>query len=109
MPSYADASLPSYDCRRLMPSYAPMFMVVSEMKRMKLEKKGSLAERLLRLMKPRSAVQESIVLSEQDARVTLPKGFHHEYQRIIRISALETERKKAEGLMEWQRHRFAGH
>jgi len=83
--------------------------MVPEMKRLELKKKESFTRRLFRLLRPRSDIRQSMNLQKEDVSVSLSKNFCHDYRKIIGIAALEAERKKAEGLMEWQKRRFVGY
>jgi len=77
--------------------------VVTEMKKVELKKKGSLAGKLFRrLLRASSGFQESVSLQERDAHVGVPRNSYYSYQEEIK-TALEAERKKAEALLRQRR------
>jgi len=75
------------------------------MKRTKSEK-GSFRGTLLRLFKLGKSFQESVSLQERDAHVSVPRNIYYGYQKEIRATMLEAERRKAKALEEMQRQRM---
>jgi len=72
---------------------------------MKQIEKGSLAGRLLRLLKVNGGLQESISLQKNDVSVSILDNSHYDHQKDAKITLLEAERKKAEAL-ELHRRKF---
>lgn len=79
----------------------PFIFVVTEVKKIEAEKKGSLAGRLFRLLKA-SGVQESEIY---EANVRFPEC-HEGNQLDVRKAWLEAEYRKAEALLEQRRRRL---
>jgi hypothetical protein len=77
--------------------------VVIEMKRTELKTKGSLTQKLLRLLKADSGLQECSSLQDATVAGGLPGKSCHGYHVRSR-ALLEAEQKKAEALMERQKH-----
>lgn len=87
----------------------PMFsirisvFVVTEMKKVELKKKNSLAGNLSRrLLRASRGFQESASLQERDTHVGVPRNDYYNYQEEIK-TALEAEHKKAEALLQQRR------
>lgn len=72
---------------------------------MKQIEKGSLAGRLLRLLKVNGGLQESISLQENDVSVSILDNSYYDHQKDVKITLLEAERKKAEAI-EFHRRKF---
>lgn len=69
------------------------------------KRKGSLAGKLFRLLKARSAeLQETTSLQENSVGVS--GNIHYDSQKEVQIALVEAERKKAEALMEMQKRRL---
>ena len=77
--------------------------MVTKVKNVELEKKVSLAGKLFRrLLGASRGFQESVSLRERDAHVGVPRNSYYSYPEEIK-TAMESESKKAEALMERQR------
>jgi hypothetical protein len=68
--------------------------------------KGSLAGRLLRLLKVNGGVQESISLQDNDVSVGILDNNYYYRQKDVKADLLEAERKKAEAIALWQRRKL---
>jgi hypothetical protein len=84
---------------------SPIYIVVTEMKSIKPNQKGSLTGRLFRLLKVNGGVQESISLQENDVSVGILDNNYYDHQEDVEASLLEAERKQADAI-EWQRRKF---
>jgi len=83
------------------------FLVVIEMKRIVPYKKVSLKGRVLRIMGMSRSFEEPPSYQEiTHTPIPIPTGTDYSYRKDIKAALLEAERKKAQALMEWQRHRM---
>jgi hypothetical protein len=81
------------------------FLVVIEMKRIVPYKKVSLKSRVLRIMGTGRSFEEPPSYQEI-THIPIPTGTDYSYHKDIKAALLEAERKKAQALIEWQRHRM---
>jgi len=65
---------------------------------------GKLARKVLRQFRADVKSSVSSIGQEKFAHVAAPVIIYHDSQREIRSALLNAERRKAEALMEWQRH-----
>lgn len=70
------------------------------------KKKGSLTGKLLRLFRTNRGFGEPSGVQETIVRAGVSGNNYYNYRKEIEIAQLEAERKKAKGLMEWQKRRF---
>lgn len=90
----------------LCPSLPPVSIVVIEMKKIKWEKKVSLAGKLLRLIEPRSSIQGALGLQEKNVNTGFLRNSYYDNRKGINAAMLEAERKKAKALMALERYSF---
>jgi hypothetical protein len=81
-------------------------LVVMEMKRISPHRKFSLRAKVLRLLRMNRGFEEISNNREGNIHFAIPISNNHNYQKEIETGLLEAERKKAEALMESQRHHF---
>ncbi|NIU39227.1 hypothetical protein GWN65_04450 [Candidatus Bathyarchaeota archaeon] len=76
------------------------------MKEIESQKKGSLAGRMLRLFKIDGSFQESTSMRGEIAFGNLTGESYHKYHKRNETALLEAAQKKAEALLERQKHPF---
>ncbi|MCW3977415.1 MAG: hypothetical protein NWE77_05730 [Candidatus Bathyarchaeota archaeon] len=74
------------------------------MKEIEPQKKGSLARRMLRLFKTDGSFQESTRMQEEIAFGNLTGESYHNSHKRNETALLEAAQKKAEALLERQKH-----
>jgi hypothetical protein len=70
------------------------------------KKKDSLTGKLLRLLRTNRGFEEPSGVQEKIVGAGVSGNNYYNYRKEIEIARLEAERKKAEGLMEWQKRCF---
>lgn len=67
---------------------------------------GVLRAGLLRLLGMNRDFERPLTIQRETGNVGFTASNYYSYDKEIETALLEAERKKAEALMEWQKHRF---